>query len=134
MSTKIDQKGSRGMVAVHRLPSPCLAAAALALWLIAAGTAVAQEPPAPPASSHGVGKPHPVVARHDMVAAAHPLAAAAGREMLRRGGGAIDAAIATQLVLNLVEPQSSGIGGGAFLLYWDAGKKQLASFDGRETA
>ncbi len=54
--------------------------------------------------------------------------------MLRKGGSAVDAGIATQMVLNLVEPQSSGIGGGAFILYWDKAAKQLASFDGRETA
>ena len=54
--------------------------------------------------------------------------------MLRQGGSAIDAGIAAQMVLNLVEPQSSGIGGGAFMLYWDAGAKTLASYDGRETA
>ena len=54
--------------------------------------------------------------------------------MLRAGGSAIDAAIATQLVLNLVEPQSSGIGGGAFILYWDKAKSELKVYDGRETA
>lgn len=69
-----------------------------------------------------------------MVVAANPLAAEAGREMLRKGGTAIDAAIATQMVLNLVEPQSSGIGGGAFLLYWSAGDARVESYDGRETA
>lgn len=71
--------------------------------------------------------------RH-MVAAAHPDAVAAGLEMLRRGGSAADAAIAVQLVLNLVEPQSSGIGGGAFLLFHDASHKRTVAFDGRETA
>ena len=53
---------------------------------------------------------------------------------MRKGGSAIDAGIAAQMVLTLVEPQSSGIGGGAFMLYWDAAAKTLASFDGRETA
>ena len=67
-----------------------------------------------------------------MVAAANPLAVEAGYQMLKRGGAAIDAAIATQLVLTLVEPQSSGIGGGAFLMHYDG--KQVQSFDGRETA
>ena len=66
------------------------------------------------------------------VAAANPLAAEAGHQILRAGGNAIDAAIATQLVLNLVEPQSSGIGGGGFLLSWDG--EQLIAWDGRETA
>lgn len=67
-----------------------------------------------------------------MVAAANPLAADAGYQMLKKGGSAIDAAIATQLVLTLVEPQSSGIGGGAFLLY--SSPKGVQAFDGRETA
>lgn len=71
-------------------------------------------------------------ARKYMVAAANPLAVAAGNEMLKKGGTAIDAAIATQLVLTLVEPQSSGIGGGAFLMYYDG--KRVQAFDGRETA
>ena len=69
-----------------------------------------------------------------MVAAANPHAARAGVETLRAGGSALDAAIATQMVLNLVEPQSSGIGGGAFLLHWDAAEKRISAFDGRETA
>ena len=73
-------------------------------------------------------------ARHHMIAAANPLAAEAGREMLRRGGSAVDAAIAAQMVLTLVEPESSGIGGGAFMLVWDPAEGRIASFDGRETA
>lgn len=71
-------------------------------------------------------------ARKYMVSAANPLAVEAGVEMLKKGGTAIDAAIATQLVLTLAEPQSSGIGGGAFLMYYDG--KQVQAFDGRETA
>ncbi|HEX4193414.1 MAG TPA: gamma-glutamyltransferase [Stellaceae bacterium] len=70
----------------------------------------------------------------DMVAAANPLAAEAGRAMLRRGGTAVDAAIATQMVLNLVEPESSGIGGGAFLVLYSAKDHRVVTFDGRETA
>ncbi len=75
-----------------------------------------------------------VTAERHMVAAAHPLAAEAGREILRKGGTAVDAAIAVQAVLGLVEPQSSGIGGGAFLLHWDQASKQITAYDGRETA
>jgi len=67
-----------------------------------------------------------------MVAAANPLATQAGYQILKQGGAAIDAAIATQLVLTLVEPQSSGIGGGSFLMYSDG--KRVQSYDGRETA
>lgn len=66
------------------------------------------------------------------VATAHPLASEAGLETLRAGGSAVDAAIAVQMVLTLVEPQSSGIGGGAFLLYYDG--RETVAFDGRETA
>lgn len=66
------------------------------------------------------------------VAAANPLAAEVGQSILAAGGNALDAAIAAQLVLNLVEPQSSGIGGGAFLLSWK--DKELIAWDGRETA
>ncbi|MCX7962376.1 MAG: gamma-glutamyltransferase [Burkholderiales bacterium] len=69
-----------------------------------------------------------------MVAAAHPLAVEAGLEILRAGGGALDAAVAVQMVLGLVEPQSSGIGGGAFLLHWSATERRLRGYDGRETA
>jgi gamma-glutamyltranspeptidase/glutathione hydrolase len=69
-----------------------------------------------------------------MVAAAHPLAAEAGAAMLAMGGSAIDAAVAVQMVLNVVEPQSSGIGGGAFILYFDAARKLTVTYDGREAA
>src|SRR5258706_278194 len=69
-----------------------------------------------------------------MVATANPHAARAGVEILRAGGSALDAAIAAQLVLNLVEPQSSGIGGGAFLMHWNEADRRVAAYDGRETA
>ncbi|HEY8331826.1 MAG TPA: gamma-glutamyltransferase family protein [Pseudomonas sp.] len=70
--------------------------------------------------------------QHYAVAAANPLAAEAGRQILQAGGSAVDAAIAVQMVLGLVEPQSSGLGGGAFLLHWDG--QRLDAWDGRETA
>ena len=79
--------------------------------------------------------PKPLVkAKKHMIVAAHPLAAGAGLEMLRKSGAATDAGIAAQMVLTLVEPQSSGIGGGAFILYWEAAAETLTSYDGRETA
>jgi gamma-glutamyltranspeptidase/glutathione hydrolase len=79
--------------------------------------------------------PKPLVkAKRHMVVAAHPLAAEAGLAILRQGGSAVDAGIAVQMVLNLVEPQSSGIGGGGYILHWDKSAKRLTSIDGRETA
>ncbi|MGO8916000.1 MAG: gamma-glutamyltransferase [Stellaceae bacterium] len=105
--------------------------ALLLTLLLVAGPALAQ---APPEAATGRTEQHASTAGHEMVAAANPLAAAAGLEVLRRGGSAIDAVITTQLVLNLVEPQSSGIGGGAFLVYWSAAQRRVVTIDGRETA
>ena len=106
------------------------AAVAPALVLVA-GLALAQPAPEP---ASGVTSKKVARAQRFMLAAAHPLAVEAGYEVLRRGGAAIDAAIAVQMVLNLVEPQSSGIGGGAFLLHYSARDATLAAYDGRETA
>lgn len=69
-----------------------------------------------------------------MVAAANPYAVAAGKKIIEQGGSALDAAVAVQAMLTLVEPQSSGIGGGAFIMYWDNTAKKLYTFDGREVA
>jgi gamma-glutamyltranspeptidase/glutathione hydrolase len=130
------------MLASSRIPgnttmiAPSRFALALALPLAAFGaSAFAQTLPAPPeaATQRITPKPAGLAAKH-MVAAANPLAAAAGRDILRAGGSAIDAAIAVQLVLNLVEPQSSGLGGGAFIVHWRQGKRELTTLDGRETA
>jgi gamma-glutamyltranspeptidase/glutathione hydrolase len=87
--------------------------------------------PAPEAPTSRTAKSAGTAAK-DMVAAANPLAAEAGRQILAAGGSAVDAAIAVQLVLNLVEPQSSGIGGGAFMVFWDG--TTLTTLDGREKA
>jgi gamma-glutamyltranspeptidase/glutathione hydrolase len=80
------------------------------------------------------GASAPEFAQHRMVTAANRLAAEAGLAILRQGGHAADAAIAVQAVLTLVEPQSSGIGGGAVALYYDAASHNVTSWDGRETA
>jgi len=69
-----------------------------------------------------------------MISAANPYAAKAGRDILEMGGSAVDAAIATQMVLTLVEPQSSGIGGGAFMLHFDGENQAIETYDGREMA
>jgi gamma-glutamyltranspeptidase/glutathione hydrolase len=76
----------------------------------------------------------PARAKKHMISSANPLATKAGLEILRKGGSAIDAAIAAELVLTLVEPQSSGIGGGAYLLHFSAKNGSIEAFDGRETA
>ena len=74
------------------------------------------------------------VAKRFIVAAAHPLAVEAGYAVLKRGGSAVDAAIAVQMMLGLAEPSASGIGGGAFMLYWSEKDRTLQTYDGRETA
>ena len=74
------------------------------------------------------------VAKRWFIAAANPYAAEAGAEILRNGGSAVDAAIATQAVLGLVEPQSSGFGGGAFMIHYDPKAGTLETYDGREVA
>jgi gamma-glutamyltranspeptidase/glutathione hydrolase len=108
---------------------------------VAAAPAAPASPPAEPAPppvpepATAIAPPRPAIhASRQMVAAANPLAADAGLAMLRAGGSAIDAAIATQMVLNLVEPESSGIGGGGFLLYYDHAGGEVTAYDGRETA
>jgi gamma-glutamyltranspeptidase/glutathione hydrolase len=88
-------------------------------------------PPAPEGASGWTDKPGWSSQRW-MVAAANPLATDAGRQVLKAGGSAVDAAIAIQMVLTLVEPQSSGIGGGAFMLHHDG--RSVMTYDGRETA
>ncbi len=119
--------------------------AALALLTAAAVPAELPDVPAPAPASQpapAAAPPHRVLwfhrhprrAQAAWVAAANPLAVDAGLEILARGGKAVDAAVAVQAMLGLVEPQSSGIGGGAFLLYYDAGSRKLSALEGRERA
>src|SRR5438046_1997369 len=110
---------------------PCLLLASL---LGASTLASGQLRPSQPETQSGWTPKKLATARHYMVAAANPLAVEAGLRMLEKGGNAVDAMVATQLMLNLVEPSSSGLGGGAFLLYWDAKAKAIRTYDGRETA
>nr|WP_297350843.1 gamma-glutamyltransferase [uncultured Caldimonas sp.] len=115
-----------------------LALAPLATALLIAGCATSPSPDfkytppdQPEAASGYIDKPGWATKKF-AVAAANPLATDAGYQILKAGGSAVDAAIAVQMVLTLVEPQSSGIGGGAFLMHWDG--KRVEAFDGRETA
>jgi gamma-glutamyltranspeptidase / glutathione hydrolase len=103
------------------------------LVLLGGAAAALEATRAPEAPTAATPKTLAIAAKH-MIVAANPIAAEAGREILRQGGSAVDAAIATQLVLGLVEPQSSGLGGGAFIVTWDAAAKEVKTYDGRETA
>jgi len=110
----------------------------LSAWLAASllligAPALAQTERAPEGAT-GVTRKPAVFAKRFMAVTAHPEATRAAYEVLKAGGSAADAAVAAQLVLNLVEPQSSGIGGGGFILYWDAKAKRLYAYDGREMA
>jgi gamma-glutamyltranspeptidase/glutathione hydrolase len=107
------------------LKSALVSAVVLALALPAL-PALAREAPAAASAAQ--------VKETGMVAAAHPLAVEAGVSVLRRGGSAMDAAVAVQAALGLVEPQSSGIGGGAFITYYDAKTRKVTAYNGRETA
>lgn len=106
----------------------CLLATSATTWANQAADSVAPE------HSSGLENKQLVTAKEWMVTAANPIATQAGADILAKGGNAIDAMVTTQLMLGLVEPQSSGIGGGAFLVYWDAKSQQLTTYDGRETA
>lgn len=137
---------TRDTVAQQALPRPGAWAwlPIVLLPLLAACTSLAPSTPAQhpapvpytlpvaPEAASGFQEKQPAVARQFMVASAHALATDAGYQIVREGGSAVDAAIAVQMVLTLVEPQSSGIGGGAFLLHYDG--KQVQAYDGRETA
>jgi gamma-glutamyltranspeptidase / glutathione hydrolase len=116
-----------------------------ALLLAACGALEPRVGPAPPATADAAptlpAAPEAASAwqaqagwsgRRMAVASANPLASDVGFAVLRAGGNAVDAAVAVQMVLTLVEPQSSGIGGGAFLLHWDG--QRVQAWDGRETA
>ena len=109
---------------------------ALALATFLAGGAFAQQASdvVPPEAGSNVQAKPVVHAKRQMVVAANPYAAEAGLAVLRAGGSAADALIAVQAVLGLVEPQSSGLGGGGFLTWYDAAAGTLSTFDARETA
>jgi len=102
------------------------------LILAAATLLAACTPSAPPQSAAPAGTQYQE--RQAFLAAAHPLAVEAGLDVLRRGGNAVDAAVAVQTMLGLVEPQSSGLGGGAFMVHYDATTTAVTVYDGREVA
>ena len=101
---------------------------------VVVGSGVAGDPSLPePSSGYKTGK-RPVTGITYMAVTANPLATQAGCDVLAAGGTAVDAAVAVQAVLGLVEPQSSGLGGGAFMLHYKASTGVVQSYDGRETA
>jgi gamma-glutamyltranspeptidase/glutathione hydrolase len=117
------------MSAFRRL---CLLSLYLAFGVGPALSQPAQNAPSAPEAATGFAPRPAVAAQRFMAATANPHATRAAQQILRTGGSAVDAAIAAQLVLTLTEPQSSGIGGGAFLMHWDG--QQVVALDGRETA
>lgn len=121
------------MVMRQRMTKAALAAVvALAGCTAPAPTTLGYTIPAMPDGPAGLQSKPGWAVRSMAVAAANPLATDAGFQVLKAGGNALDAAIAVQMVLTLVEPQSSGLGGGAFLMHWDG--RELSAWDGRETA
>ncbi|MCS6624523.1 gamma-glutamyltransferase family protein [Roseibacterium beibuensis] len=124
---------------MHLTPPPVPSIVRRSLIALAAGASLALSGcvagPAPGArATSPVPIPQAPLARGPFVAAANPHAVEAGMAVLRRGGSAVDAAVAVQAVLGLVEPQSSGLGGGAFMMLFDASTGEVTSYDGRETA
>jgi len=123
-----------GCGADERPAQPAACEAIVGRANVVVGSGATGDPAAPAAaSSYRRGK-QVVRARTYMVVTDHPLASKAGCEVLEAGGSAADAAIAVQMVLGLVEPQASGVGGGAFVMYYDASKRTVEAYDGRETA
>jgi len=125
------------MIAFPPRPLRAVTAAVVAATLALVGCAGGM--PGGPAASGPEASSAPAAvrapqARGPFVAAANPLAVEAGLKILREGGSAVDAAVAVQAVLGLVEPQSSGLGGGAFMMVFDARTGEVTSYDGRETA
>ncbi|TFY98529.1 gamma-glutamyltransferase family protein [Ramlibacter rhizophilus] len=117
------------------MPFPALGSLVAALLLAGCaggGSGFRYQPPDQPEAASGLSAKPGWATNRFAVAAANPLATDAGFQVLRAGGSAIDAAVAVQMVLTLVEPQSSGIGGGAFLLHHDG--RKVEAYDGRETA
>jgi gamma-glutamyltranspeptidase / glutathione hydrolase len=114
-----------------RIATPVVAAF---LCMFAPLAAAQPAPDRPPEPFTGFQPKAAVRAERFLVVTAHPLASRAGYDVIKLGGNALDAAIAAAMVLNLVEPQSSGIGGGGFLLYWSQKDAKVSAWDGRETA
>jgi gamma-glutamyltranspeptidase/glutathione hydrolase len=120
------------MTRLSRIAALCALVGALAL-AACRHAPVPQDRGATQAASRPAAAPSAAAGRAG-VAAANPFAVQAGIEILRAGGSAVDAAVAVQAALGLVEPQSSGLGGGAFLVHYDSGTRKITVFDGRETA
>ncbi|MBC5781333.1 gamma-glutamyltransferase [Ramlibacter sp. USB13] len=126
--------GNDGLIKIPDLLADTTCTVATTDGSVVVGSGLPGDPAAPEAASGYRTGMQPVYARSFMVVTNTPLASKAGCDVLKAGGSAADAAVAVQAVLGLVEPQSSGLGGGAFMLYYDAKARTVVSYDGRETA
>lgn len=124
--------GSAAMAGAQQATDAIAPEAASAADIATDGFGDLDQPARDGLTAKAAGKP--VLAKNWMVTAAHPLAVQAGARILEAGGTAADAMVAVQTVLGLVEPQSSGLGGGAFLVWYDAKTGEMTTLDGRETA
>lgn len=122
------------MTGCFRLKTSIVTFGITALLALPATAQQATDAVVPESSTMRIGLRSSIQSENWMVSAANPLAVETGANVLRRGGNAIDAMVAVQTMLGLVEPQSSGLGGGAFLVYYDARSGKLTTIDGRETA
>jgi gamma-glutamyltranspeptidase/glutathione hydrolase len=118
----------------HRICKTALAISCFVSLSVSSQTPLAKREAGEPEAATGYSEKKAFVADDYMVVSANPYASWTGKNIIEKGGSAIDAAIAVQAMLTLTEPQSSGIGGGAFILYWDNASKTLYTYDGRETA